>query len=207
MCFPKDKTASRMAEQQRSDELSRQSRIQSGMSEIDRIFSGQFSPEFYGKQRQAYLDFATPQLDREYGDTKDQLVYALSRSGLLDSSAGQNENANLSRAYDRNRLGIAGKAMDTENAARASAENARSNLVATLNATGDDAASAAAAMRQSQNLSMPQGYSPLVGLFGDLSSSIARIGSNAANDYSGMARNIGSLFKTGGRGSQTVVGG
>jgi hypothetical protein len=207
MCFPKDKTASRMAAQQRSDELARQSRIQSGMSEIDRIFSGQFNPEFYGKQRQAYLDFATPQLDRQYGDTKDQLVYALSRSGLLDSSAGQTENANLSRAYDRNRLEIAGKAMDTENAARASAENARSNLVTTLNATGDDAATAAAALRQSQNLSMPQGYSPLVGLFGDLSSSIARIGSNAANDYSGLARSIGSLFKTGGRGSQTVVGG
>ena len=98
MCFPKDKTASRMAAQQRADELARQSRIQSGMSEIDRIFSGQFNPEFYAKQRQAYLDFATPQLDRQYGDTKDQLVYALSRSGLLDSSAGQTENANLSRA-------------------------------------------------------------------------------------------------------------
>lgn len=207
MCFPKDKTASRMAAQQRQDELARQARIQSGMSEIDRVFGGSFTPEFYGKQRQAYLDYATPQLDQQYGQTKDQLVYALSRAGLLDSSAGQAENANLSRAYDRNRLDIAGKAMDVENTARSNVENARSNLVATLNATGDDANAAATALRQSQNLSMPQGYSPLTSLFADVSGAISRIGSNASNDYSGLARSIGSLFKTGGRGSQTVVGG
>ena len=207
MCFPKDKTASRMAAQQREDEISRQSRIQSGMSEIDRIFGGSFTPEFYAKQRQAYMDYATPQLDREYGQTKDDLIYALSRSGLLDSSAGQAENANLSRAYDRNRIDSAGKAMDVENTARAGAEGARSNLVATLNATGDDANAAATALRQSQNLSMPQGYSPLAGLFSDVSGAISRIGSNARNDYSGLARSIGGLFKTGGRGAQTVVGG
>ena len=207
MCFPKDKTASRMAAQQRQDEMARQARIQSGMSEIDRIFGGSFTPEFYAKQRQAYMDYATPQLDRQYGQTKDDLVYALSRAGLLDSSAGQAENANLARAYDRNRIDLAGKAMDVENTARANVEGARSGLVSTLNATGDDANAAATALRQSQNLSMPQGYSPLSGLFADVSGAIARIGSNARNDYSGLARSIGGLFKSGGRGSQTVGGG
>lgn len=167
--------------------------------------TGGFNDEYYGKRRQAYIDYAMPELDYQYGNAKDNLVYALARSGIGQSSAALNENDKLSRSYDRNRLGIVNEAINQENSARQNVENTRSNLVAELNATGDNAAAAQAAMRQAANLNMPQGFSPLGQLFADMASGAAAIGSNARNDYAGFFNAGKPLFGGSGSGSSRVV--
>ncbi|CAB4120908.1 hypothetical protein UFOVP4_5 [uncultured Caudovirales phage] len=169
--------------------------------------TGGFNEDFYNKRKQAYVDYATPQLDRQYGNAKDQTVYALDRSGLLSSSAGIKKNADLTDTFDQARIGIANKGLDVANQARSDVEAARSNLVNQLNATGDDQAAAAGAVRNAAALNAPQGMSPVGQLFSDFTNTLAGIGSNARNDYSGLSGNIRSLFNSGGSGgSARVVG-
>ena len=193
MCFGGDGGAGEIAQQQRADEYARQARIAAGMQKINDTFSA-FGDDYYNKRAQDYTDYATPQLDRQYGLAKDNMIYALDRSGILQSSAAQKKNAELSNDFDQSRIDIAGKAQDTANTARSNVETTRGTLVNQLNATGDDSAAAAAAVRQATALNQPTGFSPLGQLFANFTSGLASIGSNASNSYSGLASRIGGLF-------------
>lgn len=166
--------------------------------------TGGFGDDFYNKAKQSYIDYATPQLDRQAGDARDQMIYALSRTGNLDSSAALKKNSDLTRDTDQARLDIANQGLSQANAMRTNVEGVRSNLVAELNATGDSAAAAQGAIRQAQNLNAPQGMSPLGQLFSTFSSSLAGIGSNAGNGYSGLARNPQALFGSNSSSQRTV---
>ena len=204
MCFSSNNSASKIAAQQRADEVARQGRITSGMGSIDSAFSG-FNDDYYAKRAKDYVDFATPTLNKQARATHDDLIYALSRTGNLDSSAAIKKNADLTDETNAQRIGIANTGLDQANQLRSSVENTRGNVVAQLNATGDSSAAAAAALRDTSNLNQPQGYSPLGNLFSSFASTLGSIGSNASNGYSGFAGGGKSLFGTG-SGSQRVVG-
>lgn len=197
---------SKIAEQQRADEVARQARIKEGMSSIDSAFSG-FNDAYYKKRAQDYIDYATPGFEKQAGQAHDNLVYALSRTGNLDSLAAIKKNADLTEETDAQRIGIANTGLDQANTARAGVENSRGNVVAELNATGDSSAAAATALRTSQNLAQPQGYSPLGNLFANFASTLGSIGSNSGNNYGGFFGGGGQpLFSSSGSGSQRVVG-
>lgn len=202
MCFG-DGGAGKQAEQQRADEQARQARITSGMSAIDGAFSG-FNDAFYKKRANDYSAFAMPQLERQAASAHDNLIYALSRSGNLDSSAAIKRNAELNDEANQQRIGIANAGLDQANQLRGQVENSRGNVVAQLNATGDSSASTAAALRQVQAFNQPTGYSPLGNLFAGFAQTLSGIGSNAGNGYGGAAG--GGLFGAG-KSSQRVVGG
>ena len=205
MCFGGDGGAGKIAAQQRADEAARQARIQSGMARINDIFGG-FGDDYYAARAKAYTDYATPQLDRAYKSAKDNMIYALDRSGILNSSAAINKNASLSDDFDQSRLDIANKAQDTANQARQNVENIRSNIVTQLNATGDDSAAADAAVRQATALNQPAGaYSPLAGLFSNFTDSLAAIGSNARNNYGGFFGGGAPVYSTSGKSSSSRV--
>lgn len=204
MCLFGDGGAGRIAAQQRADENARQSRITSGMSAIDRAFSG-FNDDFYNKRAAAYSAFAMPQVERQARDARRQLVYALSRSGNLDSSAAIDRNADLDEEINQQRIGVTNTGIDQANQTRAQVENTRGNVVAQLNATGNDSAATAAAMRSVENLNQPGGYSPLGNLFAGFAQSLSGIGANAGNGYSGFAGRGSSLYGPS-RSSQRVVG-
>jgi hypothetical protein len=207
MCFPQDNTASQIAQQQRADEVARQQRIAQGMTSINNTFDNPttgFTDKFYAGQKQAYMDYASPQIDHQYENAKNSEVYALSRSGLLDSTAGQRENSELSLTNDQARMDTANQAQNFENSARSNVENTRSNLVSQLNATGDNAAASAAAVRQAQNLYQPVGFSPLGNAFATFSQGLSAIGSNSGNNYQGFFNQSPSLFSSGGNASTLV---
>lgn len=170
------------------------------------VRSGGFNEDFYNSRANAYTNYAMPQLDRQYGYAKDNLVYALDRSGLLSSSAANKENARLTGEYDQNRLNVQNKALDVANQTRQNVENTRASIVNQLNATGDNDAAASAAMRNAQALNAPQGMSPLGELFVNFTSGLSAIGSNARNDYSGMMGGLKTLFSNNGGSSRVVSG-
>lgn len=205
MCFGGGGGAAEdMARQQRADEQARQRRVRQGMTQIDNIFS-RFNDKFYGDRAKAYVDYATPSLERQAGDAREKLIYALSRTGNLDSSAANDLNRDLGMEMDEARIGIANEGQDVANRTRANVEDVRSNLVAQLNATGDSSAASAAALRQARDLSMPQGFSPLGTLFAGFANTLASIGSRADNNFSGFLGGGRALFGAP-SGSQRVVG-
>lgn len=202
MCFGGG-GAGKIAKQQRNDEVERQARIKAGMGDIDRAFAG-FGDAFYKKRADDYSAYATPQLERQAKSARENLIYALSRTGNLDSSAAIKRNAELTDEENQARIGVANTGLDQANQLRSQVENTRGNVVAELNATGDSSAASAAALRNVQNLNQPAGYSPLGNLFASFAQTLSGIGSNAGNSFGGFSGGGGGLFKTS-SGSQRVV--
>lgn len=160
--------------------------ISSGKLYSGTATEGGFTDDYFKGLRQNYIDYATPQLEDQYGKAQKELTFALARGGNLDSSARGDKAGELQRLYDLNKQQVADQALAYEGEARNSVEDARSNLIATLNATGDAQGAANSAIARASALSKPAAYSPLSQLFADFT---AGLGTQAAleraNYYSG----------------------
>lgn len=151
--------AAQMAEQQR------QSDIRNGTAQVNDIFGKQFNDDFYNGRKQAYLDYANPQLADQYAEANKQLTYSLDRNGTLDSTARTSQDANLSKLYDTNQRAVADQALGYENDARNKVNTSKTNLIGNLGATGDVSAAVNGANANATALSQPDVYSPLSQLF------------------------------------------
>lgn len=156
----------------RQDEQARQQKIRAGTANVDSIFNTQFTPEFFDARKQGYLDYATPQLEDQFSKAKEQLTFALARSGTNDSSIRAGKEAELKQKYDLNRQQIADSALSYSGQARNSVEDARNNLISTLNASGDAEGAANGALSRASALSTPPSYSALGDLFAGFTSAL-----------------------------------
>lgn len=134
--------------------------------------SGGFNDDFFKQRRDAYTNYATPQLEQQKSDAAKQLTFSLDRGGMLDSSVRGEKLSDLQRLYDTQKQAVADKALSYETTARNSVEDARANLISTLNATGDAEGAASSALARSQALSAPAAYDPLGQLFTDFTSGL-----------------------------------
>jgi len=189
------KGGSRGADAQRAEEAARQARIRQGTEAIDKTF-GQFGDSFYDQRRDAALNYFNPQFDQQYGDAKKALAYSLDSKGTTNSSIRAEKEAELQRAYDQNRRDVADKALSYSSQARGKVEEARGDLVRTLNASGDADAAANNAVSRAQMLSQPDSYSPLGQLF---STFVAGLGPQAQLERAGALSNnaYGGRYNTG----------
>lgn len=178
------------AKQAREDEQKRQAEIRSGTAQINNTFS-QFDDTFFDKQRQTAIDYATPQLEDQYGKANKELTFSLARSGNLDSSTRGQKVGDLQQLYDLNKQKVADDALAGSTQARTATEDARSGLIATLNATGDAQGAASSALARSSALSQPAAYSPLGQLFTDFTSVL---GTQAAQERAAAAS--GGAYKS-----------
>jgi hypothetical protein len=180
----------------RKDEQERQAKIREGTTRVNSIFDGQFNDDYYNKQRDSYINYANPQLEKQYGDAQKELTFALARGGNLDSSARADKEAELQQAYDLNKQKVADDALAYGTKARTSVEDARGNLISMLNATGDAEGAANSAISRASALSEPAAYSPLTQLFADFTSGLGtQAALEKANYYSGGQ--TGARYSTG----------
>lgn len=162
----------------RLEEQARQTEIRFGRELINTIFDGteenpRFGDEFFGKRRQSYIDFARPQLDQQHSEAKKQLIFTLARAGLVDSSVAGEQNAELARQYGIGLQNVTDKARESETNARNSIESARSDLMTTLQATGDATGAANSAIARAGALSREPAYSPVAQLFTDFTDGLS----------------------------------
>lgn len=172
-----DKTAERQAEADRTQEAQRQAVIRNGTQNIDNIFNSQFNDQFFNKQQQGYLDYATPQLDDQLGKAREQLTFALARGGVMNSSVRSAKEAELQQKAGLARQQMGDQALSYGTQARNNVENARSGLISTLNATGDAQGAVNSAMSRATALSAPPSYSAVGQLFTDF---LSGLGTQAA---------------------------
>jgi hypothetical protein len=191
------------ADAQRAEEAARQARIREGTAEIDKTF-GQFGDSFYNQRRDAALGYFNPQFDQQYTDARKALTFSLDNAGLANSSVRAEKEAELQRAYDQNRRDVADKALTYSTNARNNVEQARADLVRTLNASGDADAAANSAMARAQTLSQPDSYNPLGQIF---STFINGLGQQAQFERAGAASGgaYGGRYNTGLFGSSKSV--
>ncbi|MCY0148306.1 hypothetical protein OEG84_11440 [Hoeflea sp. G2-23] len=186
----------------RADEQARQEKIREGTTRVNDIFGQNFNDDFFKGRRDAFLDYNTPQLENQYNDAQKQLTFSLARGGNLNSSARGEQLGKLQTLYDTNKQSIADQALQQENQARTAVEDARSNLVTTLNATGDAEGAANSALTRASALSQPGTYSPLGQLFVDFTSGL---GTQAAAERSYAAGGPKPTYNTGLFGGGKVV--
>lgn len=184
------------AERARREEQQRQKRIREGTTRVNSIFDGQFNEPYFEGRKQAYIDYANPQLEQQRDSAQRELTFALARSGLLDSSVRGQKAGELQQKYDLNKQQIADQALSYSGEAKSAVEDARAGLINTLNATGDAEGAASSAINRASALSKPAAFSPLSQLFADFT---AGLGTQAAlekaNYYSGGQ--TGARYNTG----------
>ncbi len=201
MCIfsaPKDNSAGIAREQ----EEQRRARITEGTSSINTAFSG-FDDSFFGNIEQSANDFFSPQIDRQFDDTRETLIKNLARQGNLNASTGARQLADLDTAGREQRVSFADQAREFATDSRADVENNRGNLLFQLQASADPAAAAAAAAGQAKVLSAPPTFSPIGDLF-------TKFANNAAVQIGAANRGFGNpsslVFSPNAGGSSTQVG-
>lgn len=123
------------AERLRQEEEARQARIASGMTQIGEIFGD--TDEIISQRRGALEGYYLPQLDKQFSDAKDDLTFALSRSGQLTSSTAGTKQADLAEAFGLERAGIESNISSDLSSTQSNIAQQRQALEATLRASGD----------------------------------------------------------------------
>lgn len=188
------KGGSGAADAARAEEAARQASIREGTNKINTLFDSQFTDDFYNRRQQAYLDYATPQLQDQFDKARQALTYALDRAGTADSSIRASREAELQKLYDTNTRSLADTALNYGNEARNNVESARSSLISQLNASADQNGAINSATARAAALSAPQGYSPLGQMFSAFTSAL---GQQAANEQIASLTGTPSYYNTG----------
>jgi hypothetical protein len=171
-----DKSVSRQqqadAARARADEEARQGRIREGMGAIDQAFAG-FNDDFYKGRADAYQAYYEPQLQDQFEKARSSLLFALTRSGLVNSSVAADKQADLSKSFEDQRSQIISRALASANDQRSRIANQKSALVGQLNSTGDSTQASQAALATSKQLAGEQPeYSPLGDIFAGVAAGI-----------------------------------
>lgn len=172
----------------RSREAYRENAINDGVNNIRGVFT-QFDDPFFAQRRQAYLDYAKPQLEDQYADARKQLTFSLDRSGALDSSARTQKEAELSKLYGSNSRAVSDAAIGYENTARNNVADAESGLINNVAQSGNANAASQQAVSRAASLSQPDVYSPLGQLFSGFTSALS---TQAALEKAGVYTNAPS---------------
>ncbi len=168
-------------------EAQRQENIRTGTQNIDQSFAG-FTPDFYAGQEKAYTDYAQPALDQQYADARKQMIFALSRSGNLNSTSAGDRQKRLDMEKNNYQTDIINKAKGYSTQTQSDVERARANLIGQLTATEDPAAAAQGAVQQAAILSRPPAFDP-IGQFAFEAASGLNNQVGPQTGYSGVLRN------------------
>ena len=194
------------AKEARRREEQRQQRIREGTNLLNEQFS-RYDNTFYDQRSDAYLDYAKPQLQRQFGDVYTKLVSALSRGGILQSSVGARKLGDLQRDYDLQKQALIDTGLDYANQARRNIEDTRSSLIMDLQASADPAAAQQAALARAQVLSAMPKFSPLGDLFTNVTAGIADYETAAQNRALRQRYGLSEVDSPLRGGSQRIFGG
>lgn len=193
--------AARQRAEAEAAEQARINRIQQGTAAINDTF-GKFNDEFYGGRKQAYIDFATPQLRDEYETAAKELAIALSRSGIASSSEAAKRRADLQKRYEQGLSTISNTAQDYANKARTSVEGARGDLLSLASQAADPTLVSQNAVSRAMTLEAMPNFNSLGTLLGDVTAGLA---TQAQLERRGQSRYNTGLFNVNPKTSQTIV--
>lgn len=190
----------RRAEQR---EMQRQRDIELGTQRVRNTFANQFTPEYYEKIRKNFDDFYLPQMENQYQDARQGLVYQLARSGLSDSSVRSDKYGELNEQMALAKQQMQVKGEDYIQQRKMDVQRAQSNVLAQLQQSADAEGAARDAADAALTTSQVQGYDPLGQLFTDATWGLA---TQAELERSNNSRFNTGLFSNNSNKSGTNVG-
>ena len=187
--FGSDSSQKRMEEaenERRRQEEQRKRDIRTGIVDVNRTFSQLLNPNvqlpsrpvfqphpglnfanspFLDQLQQSFLDFATPEVQRQAGTARDKTIQQLARRGTLESSVGAEKTADVERQRGEALSRIAARAGEIRSRRAGDIEKSRNSIIAQLEASGNASAAAQSAINSAQNLSAVEEFQPLGELF------------------------------------------
>lgn len=175
----------------------RQTKLNQGTTAIDKAFAG-FTPDFYGQRRQAYEDYATPQLGQQYRDTQQQLGFKLANQGIMHSSAATNLQGSLNQANLLGRQGIANEAMNQTMALQGQVANQKNALTGQLALSLNPTSTALNSANLAAQTAAPSSFQPIGQLFNNWSNTyLANRQAIAYAPYGGSVQpGVGNLLNS-----------
>lgn len=164
MCGVSKKSKKKQKDPYAAETARRAAALTEGNAAIDAQFAA-YDDEFFDKRKQAFTDYAAPQVKSQYDDAYKQLVYALSRTGGGRTSAGPEAFANLQKQKDVRSREVVDSARAAANQSRSDVAAQRSDLIAMLNQTYDPAATMQSAQSRTAILNSAPTFSPIGDLF------------------------------------------
>jgi hypothetical protein len=166
------------------------------MANIDTAFAP-FDDNYFAGIQSKYNDYALPQLQDQYNQAKNNIVFSLARKGNLNSSTAGDLYGELDRENATNLVGIEGAGKDYANQARSAVEANRKDITGQLNTTYDADSANNLALTAAKSLAVAKpSFSPLGQLFQNISAVAAqnRLASDpyGAAGPTGGARTFGS---------------
>lgn len=135
-------------------EAARQRRIVEGTADINRAFSG-FTPEFYQQRAKQYVDYALPQVGKQYREARDLIGYNLANRGMFGGSASQKQWGDLSDKFAQAKQNIVDTGQQQAQALQSEVERARDTQLGFLYQSADPAGATAGATAAAASLTYP----------------------------------------------------
>lgn len=129
---------------------------------------GAFGDQFFADAEKSYMDFYTPQLDRQYTEASRDMKFNLARQGILESTEAADQFGDATRVLGEQRSLLANQAVDLSNNLRSEVENTRSDLLALNQASADPALAASAASARASAIRPDVPTQPLANAFSGL---------------------------------------
>jgi len=168
---------------QQEQDRKRKARIAKGEAQLDEMFAALEGKRYAGdpvqsapvweEHGQAYLDFANPQLDRQFADARGDLTYALSRAGQTQGSVAGDRRSDLELDYGLRQQDVAQTAQEYENTAKANVASQKQNAYQMLSATANPGAATKAAQASLNALQATPSLSPLGMVFQNATAGLA----------------------------------
>jgi hypothetical protein len=124
----------------RAQEEERQTRINTGLAKVDKIFDpyeGKSGKKYYRGLTRQYTGAYMPEVRRQYGQAKQENLFSLARNGNVDSSAAATASADLASQKGQQELAIRQRGTGYANQARQSIEGRRQTLINQVYSTAD----------------------------------------------------------------------
>lgn len=166
----------------RQEEANRERDIRTGADKINATFDETFGPDVYEQIVTDTIGANLPGLERRYETANRKLQAGLSSRGILESSAGARQLADLLRENEDARTNIANQAENTANDFRGNVEATRQNLLSQNLIAADPSQAATTALSAAGALKPVQ---PTIGLGDVFAGALEQAGNaiyyNAAN--------------------------
>jgi hypothetical protein len=198
--------ADKQEAEMRAQEELRQSNIKKGQQNIEGNFA-QYNDPYYQNYEQNQVGYYKPQLEDQFKRARDTLTASLADRGILESSVGADQLAQLQKRHDDQATQIASQAHDASNTLRGNVERAKTNLYAVNTAAADPNSVSARAQGEAGALAAPQSFTPMANMFADLMQPLASFATAKMNSLpAGYKSNAGGgSVPTTGAGTSRVV--
>ena len=150
--------------QDAADTRSKQTRY--AMGQVGQAFSG-YTPAWYQDVADTYTKDAMPQLQEQYGSTRDQLGFKLANQGLDKSGAGQKLGTSLANELSKQKQNVVDQSQGAANSLQQQVENYRQQMVGQVEQAVDPAATAQSMLGSAANFQAPA--MSTANMFGDWS--------------------------------------